>query len=145
MIIRKKPARPHALGEPLLVRNAPEYVLMQKPRRGVEQTGRRAAAILKRARHLAVHVAIHAVDNFRPESGLGDVCVDIDDEIIVALFVRGVRKDLARIGLNGDFRQFPHPRSTLAGSAVLFVAVLVFAVLIITVLGRQSLEHRFLH
>ena len=131
------PAARHALGEPLLVRDAPEHILMQKARRGVDQPGRRAATILERARHLPIDVAVHAVDDFRPERGLGDMRVDVDDEVVVALLLGGMSQDLARVGLDGDFRQLADARRLFPIFAAAIVLLAVLAV------GRRSLEHGY--
>jgi hypothetical protein len=46
-------------------------------------------------------------------------------------------QDLARVGLNGDFRQLSNARglSPVFATAIVFLAVLA--------IGRRSLEHRF--
>ena len=101
----------HGFAKALLVRDAAEHVLLQHARRCIEKAGRRTAAVLKGARHLLVDVAVHAVDDFRPECRLGNVGIDIDDEIIVEPgFLGGVGKDIAGVGLDSDFRQFTDAR-----------------------------------
>ena len=62
--------------------------------------------------HLADHVVVDRGEDLRPERRLGDVGVDVDEEIIlVALGLpRGVREDVARVRLHGDFLQFAELR-----------------------------------
>ena len=50
--------------------------------------------------------------DFRPERRLGDVGVDVDQEIVLVAFrlPGGVREDVARVGLHGDFLQFAELR-----------------------------------
>ena len=109
----------HSFGQTLLMRDAAEHVLVQHAGRGIEEAGRRAAAILERARHLPVDIAVHAIDDFRPECRLGDMSVDIDNEIIVEpRFPRGVGENVARVGLDIDLGQFAHLWSTLAVLAI---------------------------
>ena len=62
--------------------------------------------------HLADHVVVDHRQDFRPERRLGDVGVDVDEEIIlVALRLpRGMREDVARVRLHGDFLQFAELR-----------------------------------
>ena len=123
----------HGFGQALLMRNAAEHVLMQKSRRRVEKP-RRGPAILERPRHLPVNVAVHAVDEFRPERGLGNVGVDIDDEIIVgARFLRGVCENVPRVSLDRDLRQFADTRRFFS------VWMSVFAV---PAVARCLLQHR---
>jgi hypothetical protein len=64
--------------------------------------------------------------------------IDIDNEIVVAFLFGGVRKDVARIGLDGNFWQFLYARcffSVFAAIAVVFLAIVR--------IRRHSLEHRF--
>ena len=129
----------HVLAEALLMRNAAEHVLIKHAGRGVEQA-RRTAALLEGARHLFVDVAVHAVDDFRPERGFGDVGVDVDDEIIVApRFLGGVRQNLARIGRGRDLRQLGDARAAV--SVLVAVLAAVTGALLLTG-GR--LRHGFL-
>ena len=84
--------------EPLLVRDAAEDVLVEHARRGIEEAGR-VAAFFEGARHLLVDVALHPIDDFGPERRLGDMGVDVDDEIIVLFSVLGgVREDVTGVG-----------------------------------------------
>ena len=65
-----------------------------------EQTRRRAAAFPERLRGVANVVVVDAVGDVGPERGLGDVRIDIDDEI-VGQFARGlgrVGKHVAGVG-----------------------------------------------
>jgi hypothetical protein len=90
--------------------------------------------------HLFVNVALHPIDDIRPERGFGDVGVDVDDEIIVApRLLGGVRQDLARIGRGGDLRQFGDAQAAVA--VLVTVLAAVFGALILT---RGRLRHRFL-
>ena len=132
------------LRKPLLVRNAAEHVLMEEPGRDIEQAGRRAAAVFKRARHLPVDVAVHAVDDFGPERSLGDVGVDVDNEIVVTLLFGGVREDVARIGMDRDLGKFTHPRRPLPIPGSIPISSLVGFVAVLGAMGRLF-EHRFLH
>ena len=49
---------------------------------GIQQTRRRAALLPERLRGVAKIVVVDAVGDFGPERGLGDVRIDIDDEIV---------------------------------------------------------------
>ena len=51
-------------------------------------------------------------EDLRPERRLGDVGVDVDEEVVlVALRLpRGMREDVARVRLHGDFLQFAELR-----------------------------------
>jgi hypothetical protein len=104
----------HLLAEPLLMRDAAEHVLVQHAGRGIEQAGRRTAAF-EGARHLFVDVAFHALDHVRPERRLGDVGVDVDDEIIgLPRLLGGVREDVAGVGRVVDLRQLGDTRRLFA-------------------------------
>ena len=96
------------------MRNAAEHVLIKHAGCGIEQAGR-SAAFLERARHLFVDVALHPIDDFRPERRFGDMRVDVDDEIVVApRLLGGVRQNLARIGRRGDLRQLGDARAAIS-------------------------------
>ena len=62
--------------------------------------------------HLADHVVVDQRQDFRPERRLGDVGVDVDQEIVLVAFglPRGMREDVARVRLHGDFLQFAELR-----------------------------------
>ena len=57
--------------------------------------------------HLADHVVVDERQDLRPERRLGDVGVDVDQEVILVVFglPRGMREDIARVRLHGDFLQ----------------------------------------
>src|SRR5271169_123628 len=122
------------------MRNAAEYVLVKHAGRGIEQS-RRSAALLEGARHLLVDVALHAIDDFGPECRLGDMGVDIDDEIVVGPFLGGVREDVAGVGLIVDLRQLADARRRFAILGNVLIAV--FVVFLAPVLARHFLQHRF--
>jgi hypothetical protein len=62
--------------------------------------------------HLADHLVVDQRQDFRPERGLGDMRVDVDQEIVLQAFglPGGMREDVARVGLHGDFLQFAELR-----------------------------------
>jgi hypothetical protein len=64
--------------------------------------------------------------------------IDIDNEIVVAFVIGGVRKDVARIRLDGNFWQFFYARCFFSVFAAIAVVLLAIARI-----GRHSLEHRF--
>src|SRR5262249_25526453 len=72
-------------------------------RYGVEEGGV-AAALELRLAPLPDHLVVDSLDDLRPELGLGDMGVDVDQEIIlVALRLFGrVREHVAGIGPGGD-------------------------------------------
>ena len=116
----------HRLAQALLMRDAPVDVLIGHAGHRVEQAGRRADPVAERLRHLTVDVVVDAVGHVRPERGLGDVGVDVDDEIILGLSVAvlgGVGEDVAGVGMDGDLRQLGDARTALAVAVAVAVAV----------------------
>ena len=76
--------------------------LVRHPGNGVEQCGvARAGPHELSLAHLANDVVVDARNDFRPELGLGHVCVDIDQKIIFVAFrlLGRVRENVAGIGL----------------------------------------------
>ena len=93
------------LGQCQLVRNAAVDVLERDARLGVEQRRVGSAGPCRhRLAHLTDHVVVDQLDDLRPELGLGDVRIDIDEEIVLDPLGLdgGVREDVARVGLDGD-------------------------------------------
>ena len=116
------------LGQRHLVGNAAVDVLEGHARLGIEQ--RRvggAGPHGHRLAHLADHVVVDEIDDLGPELGLGDVRVDVDEEIVLhpLRLDGGVREDVARVGLDGDLlelfdlpcRSLLHRRSPPSGAA----------------------------
>ena len=95
-----------------LVRDAAEQVLIQHAGLRIEQTRRRAALLPERLRGVANVVVVDAVGDVGPERGLGDVRIDIDDEIVgqLARSLRRVGQHVAGVGMDGDLFQFAHRR-----------------------------------
>ena len=77
----------------LPVRDAAEHVLIQHAGLHVQQPRRRAAALPERLRGVAKIVVVDAVGDLGPERGLGDVRVDVDDEVVAQL-----ARALGRVG-----------------------------------------------
>jgi hypothetical protein len=75
---------------------------------GEQRDVARAGTAGDRLAHLADHLVVDQSQYLRPERRLGDVGVDIDQEVVfVALRLpRRMREDVARVGLHGDFLQF---------------------------------------
>jgi hypothetical protein len=63
--------------------------------------------------------------------------VDVDNKVVVALLLGGMSQDLARVGLDGDFRQLADARRLFPIFAAAIVLLAVLAV------GRRSLEHGY--
>jgi hypothetical protein len=107
----------HSLGERHLVRNAPVDVLVESTGLSVEQRRRGAWPRHHRLPHLADDVVVDQIDDLGPELGLGDVRVDIDEEIVLqALGLdSGVQEDIARVGLDGDLGEL----SNILGGSLL--------------------------
>ena len=77
-------------------------MLVQDAGLAVEQRGVAAArAAGDGLAHLADHVVVDQRKDFRPELRLGDMGVDVDQEIILVAFrlPGGMREDVARVGL----------------------------------------------
>ncbi len=101
------------LQQRLLMRDAPVDMLVENAGLVVEQRDvAGAGATGQRLTHLADHLVVDRGEDFRPERGLGDVSVDIDQEVVlVALRLpRGMRENVARVGLHRDFVQFAELR-----------------------------------
>ena len=97
----------------LLVRNAAIGVLIEDAGLGVEQRDVAAAGAAGHGlAHLTDHVVVDGRQDFRPERRLGDVGVDVDEEIVlIALGLTGrMREDVARVRLHGDFLHFAELR-----------------------------------
>jgi hypothetical protein len=102
----------HRLRLLLLVRDAAEHVLERHAGLRVQQAWWRAAALAERLRRLPKVVIVDAVGDVGPECGLGDVRIDIDDEVVrqLAGALRGMREHIARIRPYGDLFQFAYRR-----------------------------------
>jgi hypothetical protein len=101
------------LQQRLLMRNAAPRMLVQNAGLAVEQRGvGPAGALGVGMAHLADHVIVDHRQDFRPERRLGDMGVDVDEEIIlVALGLPGrMRENVARVRLHGDFLQLAELR-----------------------------------
>ena len=110
------------LGQRHLMGNAAVDVLEGHARLGIEQRRIGGAGPHRhRLAHLADHVVVDEIDDLGPELGLGDVRVDVDEEIVLHPLGLdgGVREDVARVGLDGDllelsdlpYRSLLHRRS----------------------------------
>ena len=96
-------ARRGRLALELLVGNASGDVLVKRAV-GVQQPGRRAAAIAERMRDVAQHVVVDAVGDLGPERGFIDVGIDIDDQPVLELsgLLRGLGEVVAGIGADAE-------------------------------------------
>ena len=110
--------RRNGFRQTLLMWNPAEHVLIQHAGRRIEQTGRRAAATLERARHLPVDVAVHAVDDFRPERRLGDMGIDVDDKIIMTSSLAACAQECRACRYGCHFGQLAHAQSAFAVLAI---------------------------
>ena len=97
------------LEQALLMRHAAIEMLVQDAGLVIEQRMVLVAGPRRIGRaHLADHVVVDQRQDFRPERGLRDMRVHVDQEIILVVFglPRGMREDVARVRLHGDFGQF---------------------------------------
>jgi hypothetical protein len=89
------------LGQLLLVHDAAGDVLVERAV-GVQQAG--DAAVAERLGDVAQHVVVDALGDLRPERGLVDVSVDVDDQPVLELLRgrRGLGEIVARVGARGN-------------------------------------------
>ena len=99
------------LGQLLLVHDAAGDVLVERTV-GVQQAGRRTA-VAERFGDVAQHVVVDAVGDLRPERGLVDVGVDVDDQPVLELLGRrrGLGQIVARVGARGNLLELGDPRA----------------------------------
>ena len=102
------------LGQLLLVHDAAGNVLVERTV-GVQQAGRRAA-VAERFGDVAQHFVVDAVGDLRPERGLVDVGVDVDDQVVLELLGRrrGLGQIVARVGARGNLLELGDPRGGFA-------------------------------
>ena len=91
------------LAQLLLVHDAAGDVLVERTV-GVQQTGRRAAAVAERFRDVTQHLIVDAIGDLGPERGFVDVGVDVDDQPVLELFRgrRGLGEIVAGVGARGN-------------------------------------------
>src|SRR5262245_2485915 len=85
--------------------NAAINVLVENAGLDIEQSTTGAGPRGDRLAHLADHIVVDELEDLVPKRGLGDVRIDIDEEVVFERFGldRGMRENIARVGLDRDF------------------------------------------
>ena len=94
---------------PALMADAPADALQREPGRNVQQRVGAGESLVLRLADLAQHVIVDQVDDLRPEMVLGDMRVDIDDEVVVVAgggLARRMRQHVAHVRRAGNVAEW---------------------------------------